>query len=155
MTEYYIIYQGRQVGPMSIDQLSYYGLNYNSMVWVQGMPAWVQAGNLPELAEYLRRNGCTTPPPPMPQSNDGFETGTSGKSHVLAGILAIVLGWLGVQYFYCGKTTAGLISILLSAVTCGSIWTIICVIQGIMMISMKQEDFEAKYVYSQSTFPLF
>jgi len=37
----------------------------------------------------------------------------------IAGILAILLGGIGVHYFYLGKTTAGLITILLTCCTCG------------------------------------
>lgn len=83
-----------------------------------------------------------------------FDSGPSGKSRGVAGLLAIFLGGLGIHYFYCGKGGGGAICILLSVVTCG-IWTILTLIQGIMMLTMSCDDFERKYVYSQSTFPLF
>ena len=47
MTEYYIVYNGQQVGPMSKEALVNYGLNPNSQVWAQGMPAWVPAYTIP------------------------------------------------------------------------------------------------------------
>lgn len=76
------------------------------------------------------------------------------KDRTLAGIFAILFGTLGVQYFYVGKTTAGLLSILISICTCG-IWEIITLIQGILMLTMSDEDFRRKYVDNPATFPLF
>lgn len=85
-----------------------------------------------------------------PQSNDVFSPGPSG----VAALLAIFLGSLGIQYFYLGKNTAGVIALVLSIITCGIPW-ILWLIQGIMMFTMSQADFERKFVYSTSTFPLF
>ena len=72
----------------------------------------------------------------------------------MCGVLAIVLGTLGVHYFYLGKIGGGIICLLLSIVTCG-LWGIVTLIQGIMMLTMSQAEFERKYVLSTSTFPLF
>ncbi len=83
-----------------------------------------------------------------------FTAGPSGRSRGVAALLAIFLGSLGIQYFYVGKSTAGIIAILLSVCTC-SLFAIIWLIQGILMFTMSQEDFERKYVYSTSTLPLF
>ncbi len=89
-----------------------------------------------------------------PQSNDVFSPGPSGKSRGVVALLAIFLGSLGIQYFYLGKNTAGVIALVLSIITCG-IPGILWLIQGIMMFTMSQADFERKFVYSTSTFPLF
>lgn len=83
-----------------------------------------------------------------------FDVGPSGKSRGVAGLLAILIGTLGIHYFYCGKTGGGFICILLSLVTCG-LWGVITIIQGVLMMCMKHEEFERKYVNSLSTFPLF
>lgn len=94
--------------------------------------------------------------PPQPPMNNGdiFSSGPSGKIRGVAGLLAIFLGSFGVQYFYLGKTTAGIITILVTWLLCG-IPSIVWLIQGIMMMCMNQADFERKYVYSTSTYPLF
>lgn len=94
-----------------------------------------------------------------PQYNGGagnniFDSGPYGKSRGVAGLLAILLGYLGVQYFYLGKVGAGLIAIALSLVTCG-IFPLLFLVQGILMMTMSQEQFDQKYVLSDSTFPLF
>ncbi len=86
--------------------------------------------------------------------NNAFDSDPrSGKSRGVTALLAVFLGGLGVQYFYLGKTTGGLLTLLLSAVTCG-IWQVITLIQGIMMLCMDNRSFCEKYVYSTSTMPL-
>ena len=106
-------------------------------------------GQQPYGQQYAYGNG------PMPGTDIGvFDSGPSGKSRGVAGLLAILIGTLGIHYFYCGKTGGGFICILLSIISCG-IWGIITLIQGIMMMTMRSDEFERKYVYSTSTFPLF
>ena len=90
--------------------------------------------------------GRIVPPSSMAQAG--------GKEKVVAGLLAIFLGWLGIHYFYLGKTTAGIITIVLSACTCG-IWSLLMLVQGILMLTMSDADFEEKYVDNEKTFPLF
>ncbi len=105
-------------------------------------------------------------PPPYGNGGDNYENDylmrnnafdsdpQSGKSRGVAALLAIFLGALGVQYFYLGKNTGGVITILLSLVTCGA-WEIITLIQGILMLCMDNRSFLQKYVYTNSSFPLF
>ena len=90
----------------------------------------------------------------QPQQPGVFDNGPSGKSRGVAGLLAILLNGLGVHYFYLNKVGGGLVCILLSLITCG-IWCIVPFIQGIIMLTMNQEDFERKYVNTQSFMPLF
>lgn len=148
MNDWYIIFNGQQVGPLSADQLSSYGLNTDSMVWHEGMSDWMRAGSVPELAIYLNV-GTQAPQTPYPNSYMPNE-----KSKVAAGVLAILLGGLGVQYFYLGKIGGGFITILLTIVTCG-LWEILTFVQGILMLTMSDQDFYNKYVYTDKTLPLF
>ena len=144
MNNWYIIFNGQQVGPLAIEQLAGYGLNPSSLVWHEGMADWMPAGQVPELAPYLNgAAGC------MPPQNVYTE-----KSKTTAGILAILLGGLGVQYFYLGKVGAGFLTILLSLVTCG-VWEILTFVQGILMLTMSDQDFYYKYVKTDKTLPLF
>lgn len=85
---------------------------------------------------------------------DLFENGPSGKSRGLAGLFAILLGGLGIHYFYMDKVAGGIICILLSLVTCG-LWYFVTLIQGIMILTLKQAEFEHKYINSTTAFPLF
>lgn len=87
--------------------------------------------------------------------NNAFDSDpVSGKSRGVAALLAIFLGGLGVHYFYLGKTAGGLLTILLSVVTCG-IWQVLTLVQGILMLCMDNRSFDMKYVRSTSTLPLF
>lgn len=80
-----------------------------------------------------------------------FDMGPSGKSRGVAGLLAILVGALGIHYFYVGKTTMGLIFLFCSIISCGILaaLTSLCgIVQGIVMLTMTEEDFENHYVYS-------
>lgn len=76
------------------------------------------------------------------------------KNRLTAGLLAIFLGTIGIHYFYLGKTTAGILSIVLSLCSCG-IWSILMFIQGIVILTLSDEDFTRKYVDTDKSIPLF
>lgn len=102
-----------------------------------------------------------TPPPygyqPQPQydRDNAFDSaGPEGKSRGITALLAILLGGLGVHYFYLNKIGGGFICLLITILTCG-IWEIVTLIQGILMFCMTNAEFERKYVQTTSTFPLF
>lgn len=86
--------------------------------------------------------------PPL-QSQDLFTPGRSGKSRGVAGLLAILLGTLGVHYFYLGKIAMGIVFLLVTLCSCyilGAVTAIISIIQGIMMLTMSQDEFERRFV---------
>lgn len=111
----------------------------------------------------------TPPPPPFGQqpynnagyqtrmsaweANDAFADGPEGKSRGVAALLALFLGSLGIHYFYLGKTTGGVVYILITLVSCGAISGILSIIQAIMMFCMTNEDFRTRYVTIPSSFP--
>jgi TM2 domain-containing membrane protein YozV len=67
------------------------------------------------------------------------------EKKVVAGILGILLGGLGVHKFYLGYTKEGVIQLILSVVTCG-IGGIIGLIEGIIYLTKSDEDFVATYI---------
>jgi len=72
----------------------------------------------------------------------------SGKK-VPAGILAILLGGLGIHKFYLGYTNAGLIMLLVSVLTCGvgaSVMGVIGLVEGIIYLTKSDEEFDQIYV---------
>ena len=95
--------------------------------------------------------GCPNPPQ---NNNDVFATDRFGKSRGVCALLEIFLGGFGIQYFYLGKNTAGVIALIGTWVLCG-IPSILWLIQGILMLTMSSADFERKYETTTSTFPLF
>jgi len=87
-----------------------------------------------------------------------FNNGPSGKSRGIAGLLAILMGWCGLHYFYIGKTSAGVLFLLIAILSCGvlaTITTIVSIIQGVLFFTSSQQEFEARWVNSPSNFPMF
>jgi len=79
------------------------------------------------------------------------ETPTESK-RILAGVLAIVLGSLGVHKFVLGMTTPGIImlvvTIVLGAPTCGagiSVMALIGIIEGIIYLTKTDAEFHQIY----------
>ena len=104
---------------------------------------------------YQQQYGAYQQPP---ASNDIFANGPSGKSRGIAGLLAIFLGSLGIHYFYLGKSTPGIVFLLVSILSCGILATVVAIValvQGIMMMTMSQQEFESKYINTANNFPLF
>lgn len=64
---------------------------------------------------------------------------------VVAGVLAILLGWLGVHKFILGYTTEGILLILFSIVTCGIAGSIIGLIEGIIYLTKSDQEFYHTY----------
>lgn len=59
---YFIVDNGQQAGPYTIDELVKRGLNSDTLVWAEGMTDWAPAWQVEELKNYLY--GQQTPPPP-------------------------------------------------------------------------------------------
>jgi len=63
---------------------------------------------------------------------------------VVAGILALLVGSLGIHKFVLGYTTEGIVQIMLSIVTCG-IAGIVPFIEGIIYLTKTDEEFYHTY----------
>ncbi len=51
--KYYIAENGQPAGPFEPNELLAHGLTVNSLVWCEGMPNWLSASQVPELAAVL------------------------------------------------------------------------------------------------------
>jgi TM2 domain-containing membrane protein YozV len=67
------------------------------------------------------------------------------SKRVLAGVLGILLGWLGIHKFVLGYTTQGIILLVVSLFTCASISSIIGLIEGIIYLTKSDEEFIQTY----------
>lgn len=139
---YYITLNNQTVGPMSVEQMMAYPVTAETPVSRDG-GSWMPLYTFPELMSAMQYSG----------RSQNADVEVSSKK-TLCGIMAILLGTLGIQYFVIGKTAGGFITILLSIVTCG-LWEVVTLIQGIMMLCMSNADFKRKYIDSTSTLPLF
>jgi TM2 domain-containing membrane protein YozV len=63
---------------------------------------------------------------------------------VLAGVLAIILGGLGIHKFILGYTQEGIIQLILGVVTCG-IGGVIGLVEGIIYLTKSDEEFYQTY----------
>lgn len=70
--------------------------------------------------------------------NGSFGSVVKGKNKMVAGILALLVGYLGVHHFYLGNIAAGILSVLF-------FWTgipgIIGLVQGIIILTESDEAF--------------
>jgi TM2 domain-containing membrane protein YozV len=73
-----------------------------------------------------------------------------GPSRVVVGIVAILVGSLGIHKFMLGQTTPGVIMLLVSIIGCvvggQVIMAIIGLIEGIMYLTKTDEEFYKTYV---------
>ena len=63
---------------------------------------------------------------------------------VLAGVLAIVLGGLGIHKFVLGYTKEGIIQLVVSVFSCG-IGSILGLVEGIIYLTKSDEEFYQTY----------
>lgn len=69
-----------------------------------------------------------------------------------AGIVAILLGSLGIHKFILGYTTQGIIMLLISILSCGILAvvpSIIGIIEGIIYLTKSDEEFVRTYIQGQ------
>ena len=69
------------------------------------------------------------------------------SKRIVAGVLAIALGWLGVHKFVLGYTVPGVIQLILGF--CFGIGWIIGIIEGIIYLTKSDEDFYQTYIVEQ------
>ena len=68
------------------------------------------------------------------------------EKKVVAGILGILLGWVGAHRFYLGDTKGGLIRLVIGICTLGSVSSIIGIIEGIIYLTKSDEEFVELYI---------
>jgi TM2 domain-containing membrane protein YozV len=73
----------------------------------------------------------------------------ASNKKIVAGILGIVLGSLGIHKFYLGYTTAGIIMLLITVLSKGygaSVMGLIGLIEGIIYLTKSDSDFYNTYI---------
>lgn len=92
---------------------------------------------------------------PMQSVNPGAMTdwqAMGANKKMVAGILAILLGSLGIHKFILGYTTEGVIMLLVSVLSCGILAvvpSVIGIIEGIMYLTKSDEEFVRTYIQSK------
>lgn len=141
---YYINYNGQTIGPMNLSQLGAYSPTPDTLISCNG-GEWRPMYTYPDLMAAYG---------PAAAHSQQSAPGADATTKTICGICALLIGGLGLQYFLVGKVGGGIINILLAICTCG-LWSIINLVQGILILTMSQQEWERKFVYSTSTFPVF
>jgi TM2 domain-containing membrane protein YozV len=180
--DWYYAVNNQQYGPVSeaeLRDLAERGkLSPRDLVWKEGMPQWVAAdsvrGLLPEPAprrepdrrdDYRERDRGPDRDRDYDRDRrdrdydddrdyDRRRRRPSGDSNrVACGVVAILLGWLGIHKFMLGMNNAGLIMLLVSILggipTCGGaafVMSIIGLVEGIIYLTKSDEEFYDLYV---------
>jgi len=61
--QFYIVTNGQQAGPFTIDDLKAKNIQRDTLVWTEGIDNWTKAEHIPLLKEVLRAT-----PPPLPNA---------------------------------------------------------------------------------------
>lgn len=96
--------------------------------------------------------------PPIPPAGGGYNPQSGGpqmtppdNKKLAAGICGILLGGIGVHKFILGYTTEGLIMLGLFFISCGTISSIIGLIEGILYLTKSDEEFYQTYVLNKKS----
>ncbi len=79
----------------------------------------------------------------------GFQPMHRECNKIAAGLLGILLGYLGIHKFIMGYTTEGVIMLLVSLLTCGfgaPVMWVIGLVEGIIYLTKSDEEFIRTYV---------
>ena len=82
----------------------------------------------------------------LPTSETPAPYNPAESKRVVAGILGILLGSLGIHRFFLGDTKGGIIRILLSCTVIGA-W--IGLIEGILYLTKSDEQFYQEYIVNK------
>jgi TM2 domain-containing membrane protein YozV len=80
---------------------------------------------------------------------DAAALAEASNKKLAAGLSGIFLGFLGIHKFVLGYTTAGVIMLVVTLVTCGLggfVMGIIGLIEGIIYLTKTPEEFQALYI---------
>lgn len=124
--QYFVILEGIQSGPFTIEALRAQQLTPETYVWREGLTDWVKAGTLPELSELFNQ---TPPPygqqpqygqqsygaPHTPYGSQGFNPGPMGEPvphtnwmpwAIVATVVGVLFNCIGFIFGIIGITNA-------------------------------------------------
>lgn len=86
---------------------------------------------------------------PIHRAMDEAALAEASNKKLAAGLLGIFLGAFGIHKFVLGYTTAGVIMLVVTVVTCGFggfVMGVIGLIEGIIYLTKTPEEFQATYI---------
>jgi TM2 domain-containing membrane protein YozV len=159
-TEWFYAHGGDRRGPVSEDELKTLAadgrLRPGDLVWQAGMEAWAPARTVPGLLPPPSPDAPpplpSQPRPPVAAAAPLSAQGDVPNQKIAAAICAILVGSLGVHKFILGNTTAGLIMLLVTVLTCGLgaiVMHVIGIAEGIIYLTKSDADFYQTYIVEQ------
>ena len=76
----------------------------------------------------------------------------AASTKITAGLCGILLGWLGIHKFILGRTTEGVIMLLVSVLSCSTlaiVMSVIGIVEGIIYLTKTDEEFYQVYVVDE------
>ena len=135
---------GRQYGPASVEEIRRWltdrRVNAQTLAQREGSLEWKPLDSFPEFASELK------PLPPLIVSS---AASSRASNKIPAGVCGILLGSLGIHKFILGYTGAGLIMLLVTILSCGTLSIVthlIGLIEGIIYLCRSDEEFVRTYV---------
>lgn len=130
---------GRQQGPVTAQQLGQM-VTPSDLVWNEGLPQWVPAGNIPNLLPSRVASSPAPPPPPPPPPvspapappvllRSAAEPGrimpsVPPKDPILMAVVSFFIPWLG--QILLGQVKKGIVMIVVTPVLLGIIAVLTC-----------------------------
>jgi hypothetical protein len=106
---YYILENGQQYGPFTIEQLKKRGITTNTQVWREGMAQWTYVKNIPELIDIAQPPLPGGTPPPnydRTYSPYGYNLPSPDRpypnDHKTLAIIATIVTFLGCYFIPLG-----------------------------------------------------
>lgn len=146
--KWYVLRDGvTQYGPYDEEQLHSLAeegrVVVTDLLWKEGTPDWVPAASLTDLFAF---HPIPETPPLPPHINAMADYGTT---KIVAGIMGLTLGSLGIHKFIIGATKPGLIMLAATVLSCTCLllpmWAI-GIAEGIIYLTMSDEDFYRTYI---------
>lgn len=140
---------GKEYGPVTAEQLRDWmrqgRVSPQTSVRPESGGDWQPLASVPELSTLAAE------PPPVGAAATFAPPALADRASkkVAAGVCGILLGWLGIHKFILGYTSAGLIMLLVSVLSCGFaaiVFYIIGLIEGIIYLTKSDEEFVRTYV---------
>jgi TM2 domain-containing membrane protein YozV len=140
---------GQQYGPVNLEQMRRWiaenRVRADTLVQAEGTADWKPLSSFPELVAELR----SAPPTIGPGSLPPTPANPRASNKIAAGVCGIILGGFGVHKFILGYTGAGVIMLLASVLSCGTLYAvmhIIGLVEGIVYLTKTDDEFVRLYV---------
>lgn len=139
---------GRQYGPVNLEQMRRWlaenRVRADTLVQAEGTTDWKPLSSFPELAPELK-----SAPPTIGTLAPLASANPRASNKIAAGVCGILLGGFGVHKFILGYTGAGVIMLLVSLLSCGTLYWVIHIIglvEGIVYLTKTDDEFVRVYV---------